>query len=140
MLAECAETAGGAPNLEAIITAYVMPALHLTDRASGSARAIVVQYSLGRVLAMPEVDTMLVRYYDRVRTEFVAALQRAAPRLAAHEVVWRYYWMGGSVMVSLAVPPGMVGPAGGTGQARARRGSSGIAGELIAFLVQGFGS
>jgi AcrR family transcriptional regulator len=138
-LAERSEAAGGAPSLEAIITAYVMPALLLTDEASASARAIVVQYSLGRVLAMPEVDTMLVRYYDRVRTEFVAALQRAAPHLAAHEVVWRYYWMGGSVMVSLAVAPGMVGSAEDAGKARTRGASNGIAGELIAFLVQGFG-
>lgn len=138
-LAERSEAAGGAPSLEAIITAYVMPALLLTDEASASARAIVVQYSLGRVLAMPEVDTMLVRYYDRVRTEFVAALQRAAPHLAAHEVVWRYYWMGGSVMVSLAVPPGMVGSAEAAGRARTHGASSGIAGELVAFLVQGFG-
>ena len=123
--------AGGPPGLDAIITAYVAPAIRLIGEAGGSARAIVVQYSLGRVLAMPQVDTMLVRYYDQVRKQFVAALQNAAPHLSLHEVVWRYYWMGGSVMVSLAVPQGMVG-------AEAR--PEAVAGALIAFLGEGFGA
>ena len=133
-LARCTGRAGGAPDLVAIIAAFVMPAIQLTRVASDSARAIVVQYSLGRVLAMPEVDTMLIRYYDRVRTEFVDALQRAAPHLTRQEVIWRYYWMGGSLMVSLAVPPGMVEPAGES-PASARDLASG----LIGFLAQGFG-
>ena len=48
------------------------------------------------------------RYYARVREAFVAAIQRVVPHLAPHEVVWRYYWIGGSVMVALAVPPGTI--------------------------------
>src|SRR5258708_5598349 len=48
-LAACLEASGGAPTLEDIVTAYVMPALQLTDAANANARAIVVQYSLGRV-------------------------------------------------------------------------------------------
>src|SRR5208283_3559077 len=103
-LTACLARTDAKPTLTDIVTAYVMPALQLTDAASASARAIIVQYSLGRVLAMPEVNQMLVRYYARVREAFVAALQDAVPHLAPHEVVWRYYWMGGSVMVALAVP------------------------------------
>lgn len=124
-LAACTASAKGKPDLPAIIAAFVAPAMALIDDAN--ARAIVVQYSLGRVLALPQVDQMLVRYYDRVRTAFVAALQQAAPHLTEQEMVWRYYWMGGSVMVSLAVPPGMAARAEGM-----------IARELIAFLVRGF--
>ena len=71
-------------------------------------------------------------------TEFVAALQRAAPHLTPQEVVWRYYWIGGSLMVSLAVPPGMVEPLS-NGKARTNSGSDDLARGLIAFLVQGFG-
>jgi AcrR family transcriptional regulator len=126
----CIEAAGGTPALQDIVTAYVMPALQLTEATNASARAIVVQYSLGRVLAMPEVNAMLVRYYARVREAFVAALQAAVPYLAPHEAVWRYYWMGGSVMVSLAVPPGMVDP-----PQPARDGM--MPANLIAFLVEG---
>jgi AcrR family transcriptional regulator len=124
-LAACMASAEGHPTLEAIVTAYVMPALQLTDAASASARAIVVQYSLGRVLALPEVNQMLARYYTRVREAFVAALQQAVPHLAPHEVVWRYYWMGGSVMVALAVPDGVV------------EASRDMPANLIAFLVHG---
>lgn len=140
-LAECVAASGGGPSLEAIVAAYVRPALRLMEGAgpAAGARAIVVQYSLGRVLAMPGVSEMLVRYYDRVREEFVAALHKAAPYLAPHEVVWRYYWMGGSVMVSLAVPPGMAEASpGGAISLRARKARGAMAEELIAFLVQGF--
>jgi len=128
-LTACIDAAGGEPTLPDIVTAYVMPAMQLTDAANASARAIIVQYSLGRVLAMPEADAMLARYYARVREAFVAALQHAVPQLAPHEVVWRYYWMGGSLMVALAVPPGMVEavPAG----------HSTMPANLIAFLVHG---
>jgi AcrR family transcriptional regulator len=133
-LAGCQASAAGNPGLEDIVTAYVMPALQLTDAASASARAIVVQYSLGRVLALPEVNEMLARYYARVREEFVAALQQAVPHLAPHEAVWRYYWMGGSLMVALAVSSGMAdGPVGMAGPAA----SGTMPASLIAFLVQG---
>jgi AcrR family transcriptional regulator len=126
-LEACTEAAGGAPTLEDIVTAYVMPALRLKDEANTNARAVIVQYSLGRVLALPEVNELLVRYYARVREAFVEALQQAVPHLAPQEVVWRYYWMGGSVMVALAVPPGMVE---GTAVDM-------MPADLIAFLAQG---
>jgi AcrR family transcriptional regulator len=126
-LKACTEAAGGAPTLEDIVTAYVMPALRLKDEANTNARAVIVQYSLGRVLALPEVNELLVRYYARVREAFVEALQQAVPYLAPQEVVWRYYWMGGSVMVALAVPPGMVE---GTAVDM-------MPADLIAFLAQG---
>jgi AcrR family transcriptional regulator len=133
----CLTAAGGQPSLEDVVTAYVLPALQLTDAASASARAIVVQYSLGRVLAMPAVDTKLVRYYAGVREAFVDALQKAVPHLAPNEVAWRYYWMGGSLMVALAVPSGMIeGP-----EDRDSRNPSLPSGtmqdNLIAFLVDG---
>ena len=136
-LAACTEAAGGAPTVEDVVTAFVMPALQLTDEANANARAIVVQYSLGRVLALPEVNHMLVRFYARVRDAFVAALQRAVPYLETHQVVWRYYWMGGSVMVALAVPPGMVQAMGGGGGSAGRRVHDAMPAELIAFLARG---
>jgi len=135
-LQACLADADGKPTLESIVTAYVTPALKLTDAASTSARAIVVQYSLGRVLAMPEVNEMLVRYYARVHEAFVAALRDAVPHLAPHEVDWRYYWMGGSLMVALAVPSGVVQAAGGAIPTEHPSYDT-MAANLIAFLVQG---
>jgi AcrR family transcriptional regulator len=136
-LTACIEGADGAPTLEDIVAAYVMPALQLTDVANDSARAIVVQYSLGRVLAAPEVNEMLGRYYARVREAFVAALRRAVSHLAPHEVVWRYYWMGGSVMVALAVPPGMIEASDLAAAAVEPTPRGAMPANLIAFLVQG---
>jgi len=129
----CIDAAGGAPTLEGIITAYVSPALELSTVASASARAIVVQYSLGRVLAMPEVDTKLVRYYASVREAYVPALRKAVPSLTPQEAIWRYYWMGGCVLVSLAVPSGMVEAAGDPACASA----SGVQTDLVGFLAAG---
>ncbi len=136
-LAACMAAADGHPSPEAIVTAFVMPALQLTDTASTSARAIVVQYSLGRVLAMPEINEMLVRYYARVREAFVSALQQALPQLAPHEVVWRYYWMGGSLMVALAVPFAVVEAAGPGANAMAAVQGRTMPANLVAFLAQG---
>ena len=42
-LTACTASAGGYPTLEAIVMAFVMPALRLTDDAGASARAIIVQ-------------------------------------------------------------------------------------------------
>lgn len=136
-LKACLANADGKPTLEGIVTAYVMPALQLSDAAGASARAIVVQYSLGRVLAMPEVNQMLVRYYARVREVFVAALRDAIPHLAPHEVVWRYYWMGGSLMVALAVPAGVVEASDGAVVPTGPAAHGTMPVNLIAFLVQG---
>ena len=136
-LKACLASADGKPTLTDIVTAFVMPALRLTDAAGASARAIVVQYSLGRVLAMPEVNQMLARYYARVREAFVAALQDAVSHLAPHEVVWRYYWMGGSVMVALAVPSGMAEVLDGAVVAPGPESYGTLPANLIAFLVQG---
>ncbi len=121
---------GGNPSLAAIVEAYVLPAAETT---APNARAIVAQYSLGRILAMPGANRMLVRHYDRLRTAYVAALEQALPHLARHEIVWRYYWMGGALMCALAVPPGMIeAPSPDAGEVHA------VAADLVAFLVQGF--
>ena len=139
-LKDCMDQAGGRASLEAIVQAYVLPAAQLADASSASARAIIVQYSLGRILAMPEANQMLVRYYDRLRKEYVAALQRALPELAPHEVIWRYYWMGGCLMCALAVPPGMVEAPAEAGEGRRLGVRESMAESLIGFLVTGFRS
>jgi AcrR family transcriptional regulator len=136
-LKACLSKSGGKPTLEDIVAAYVMPAAQLTDAAGVNARAIVVQYSLGRVLAMPEVNEMLIRYYAEVREAFVSALQDAAPHLAPHEVVWCYYWMGGSLMVALAVPSDAIEAPTGAGEAAGQGAHETMLSHLIAFLVQG---
>jgi AcrR family transcriptional regulator len=133
----CIARAGGNPTLEAIVSAFVMPAWQLADTASTNARAIFVQYSAGRVLAMPEVDEMLSRYYARLREAFVAALQRALPHLAQPDVIWRYYWMGGSLMMTLAVPSETVGAADDPVEETGSGVHAMLPATLIAFLVQG---
>lgn len=136
-LKACLADTGGKPTLESVVIAYVMPALHLASAAGVNARAIVVQYSLGRVLAIPEVNQMLVRYYAQVREAFVSALQDAVPHLAPHEVVWRYYWMGGSLMVALAVPSDAAEASAGAVVPADHGLCDTMPSHLIAFLVQG---
>ena len=135
-LQACLAKARGQPSLEAIVRAYVLPAIELADASDASARAIIVQFSLGRILAMPEANKMLVRHYDRLRTEYVAALKLALPDLEDEEVIWRYYWMGGCLMCTLAVPLGMVSSAPGPKPVL----GPAMANSLVGFLVTGFRS
>jgi AcrR family transcriptional regulator len=134
-LKSCLAEARGRPSVEAIVRAYVMPAIELADASNASARAIIVQFSLGRILAMPEANKMLVRYYDRLRAEYVAAMKSALPDISDEEIIWRYYWMGGCLMCTLAVPPGMINErdaASGAGLV--------MADSLVGFLVTGLRS
>jgi hypothetical protein len=80
---------------------------------------------------------MLVRYYAEVREAFVAALQDAAPHLAAHEVVWCYYWMGGSLMVALAVSSDAIEAPNGAAAPLDHGFYGTMPSRLIAFLVAG---
>jgi AcrR family transcriptional regulator len=138
-LKACLAEARGRPSLEAIVRAYVLPAIELSDASNASARAIIVQFSLGRILAMPEANKMLVRYYDRLRAEYVAAMKLALPDLEDEEVIWRYYWMGGCLMCALAVPLGMVSPRDAASVNAPGLGLS-MADSLVGFLVKGFHS
>lgn len=105
MLKACVASGNRDNHLKGIIKAFVSPALSLVNDASPSARAIIVQYLLGRILAMPEVNEKLMEYYDTVRQDFVSALRQALPDMSERDIVWRYYWMGGCVMTSLAISP-----------------------------------
>ena len=95
---------------------------------------IIVQFSPGRVLALPKVNQMLIRYYAQLREAFVMALRRAVLHLAPHEVVRRYEWMGGSLMVALAVPVGMIEGLDGGGEPAVRSPHGSMSANLIAFL------
>ena len=86
---------------------------------------------------MPEVNQMLIRYYAWVREAFVPAPREAAPHLAPHEVAWRYYWMGVSLMVALAVPSDAVEASDGAVAAEGHAPDGTMPANLIAFLVQG---
>ncbi len=106
MLDTClAEAKGDTPDLRGIISAFVTPPLETSKDGNKSAQAIVVQFLLGRILAMPAVNQKLAQFYDELRQRFVGALRRALPDLTEGELVWRYYWMGGCVMCSLAIDP-----------------------------------
>ncbi len=106
MLESClAEANGGVPDLRGIIRAFVTPPLESSADGNKSAQAIVVQFLLGRILAMPAVNQKLAQFYDELRQRFVAALRQVLPDQTESELVWRYYWMGGCVMCSLAIDP-----------------------------------
>jgi AcrR family transcriptional regulator len=132
LLDECiAASAPKRPPLDGIVRAFVQPALDLMSDASPSARAIIVQFLLGRILAMPEVNRRLTHYYDELRIRFVAALRQALPRISERDAAWRYYWMGGCVMCSLAIDPAVAAELGGTEPATPDPES------LIGFVVKG---
>ena len=69
------------------------------------------------------------------RRRAVAALRQALPHLAPHEVIWRYYWMGGSLMVALAVPSGTIEAPDDDDEPAPLSRHGTMSANLIAFLV-----
>jgi hypothetical protein len=67
--------------------------------------------------ARPATAGFLLLHRDAAWRHIIArrcVIWMTAPGLAPHEVVWRYYWMGGSVIVALAAAPGMIEPPDGS--------------------------
>ena len=84
--------AKGQPTVEALIDAFVGPALRLANdpHRSGIARVL-----LGRCLSSPDeqMRTLLLRLFGGVLERFIAAFALALPHLDNDEILWRMFFM-----------------------------------------------
>lgn len=97
-------TAAGSPiELEAILDAWVMPALRM-GQAPGSKR---FKRLLGRVYSEPgsELQTLLRELFGEVLQRFSAAISRALPDLPREELMWRVHFMLGAMIHTIADQP-----------------------------------
>jgi AcrR family transcriptional regulator len=87
--------AQGSYTLEALIEAFVAPALRMC--AHDPRRGAVAPRLLGRCLSSADEDTqvLLLRLFKEIIERFTAAFARALPDMPRHEVLWRLFFLVG---------------------------------------------
>jgi hypothetical protein len=135
MLGECAEAPGRPPLLEQILTAFLHPALTLgtEPRFGGPAFAKL----RARLSIEPETVSrrILGKAFDESSRAFLAALERALPDCPKAEMQWRFHFLLGTMVYSMAnggriqsITRGACDPGDGSATLR----------HLIPFLAAGF--
>jgi AcrR family transcriptional regulator len=94
--------AGGAPNLEAIIRAFISPGLRMMEDAKGGGRNFI--RLLGRTYTEPAkgIRQLIGQMYAPAMQRYKAALERALPQMPPDELVWRMHFMFGTLAYTLA--------------------------------------
>jgi AcrR family transcriptional regulator len=90
------------PSPEAIIRAFIGPGLRLLEDAKGGGRNFV--RLLGRAYTEPNkaVRQLIGQMYAPAMQRYKSALERALPQLPREELVWRMYFMFGTLAYTLA--------------------------------------
>jgi len=113
-LLDALEGAGDAPpSLERIVEAFVRPALRLKRTRATEWR--VLRRLLGHTLSLPSgsVREMFLEQFGDVVRRFTEAIGRALPELAPQEVLWRFLFMVGAIVHTLAMSEDMPRISGG---------------------------
>jgi len=101
LLEEC-EASGGPPAVEEIVHAFVQPSLSLWKAPGcGPHTPIAVSQFLARAFVSPGEHDFLSKYYEPVRSRFIAALGRRLPHLELSELLWRYNMMVGALVYAM---------------------------------------
>ena len=97
-----AEAGEKAPDLEAIIRAFLTPALRL---AGASPARRVVMGLLGQAMSQPDerIRRLFITQFTEVGSRFQAALARAVPSLPPEEIFWRLMFMIGAMVHSMTL-------------------------------------
>jgi AcrR family transcriptional regulator len=104
-------TGGGASTLEAVLEAFILPAVRRAlDEPQGTTQ---FRKLMGRCFHEPnaELDALLQGHFEPVARRFDAALSRAMPELSREDVFWRMHLTLGALHHSLMMldrqPPGL---------------------------------
>ena len=94
--------AGGTPDADAIIRAFVGPSLRMMEDAKGGSRNFI--RLLGRTYTEPAkaVRLLIGQMYAPTMERYKAALERALPQMPRDELVWRMHFMFGTLAYTLA--------------------------------------
>lgn len=96
---------GGEPvALSDIIEAFILPAFTVgRDPVHGGERFVRL---MGRIYTEPggELNDLLVQQFGSVMRRFTRALERALPHLSREEVLWRFHFMVGTMIHTVADP------------------------------------
>ncbi len=98
LLDECESQADAQPpSIEGILEAMLAPALRLQFQKRGGKHFMCL---MGRLYSEPRADELKMLFFaefKEVFKRFTAALQRALPDLSKQELVWRFFFMIGSM-------------------------------------------
>ncbi|MFT5087957.1 MAG: AcrR family transcriptional regulator [Candidatus Latescibacterota bacterium] len=86
------------PALEAVLNAFLSPALHLDSQREYSGKHIMCL--MGRLYSEPraeELKGMFFAEFKEVFERFIPALQRSLPTVAKVDILWRFFFMVGSM-------------------------------------------
>ena len=96
------ETSGRAADADAIIRAFVGPSLRMIEDARSGGRNFI--RLLGRTYTEPAkpIRILIGQLYAPTMERYKAALERALPHMPREELVWRMYFMFGTLAYTLA--------------------------------------
>ena len=104
--------AAGSPiELEAILDAWVMPALRMGQSPEGKR----FKRLLGRIYSEPgdSLQTLLRELFGEILQRFSAAIGRTLPELSSEELMWRVHFMLGAMIHTVADQPSIRAFSGG---------------------------
>ena len=103
--------AGTAIELEAILDAWVLPALRMGQSPEGKR----FKRLLGRIYSEPgdSLQTLLRELFGEILQRFSAAIGRTLPELSAEELMWRVHFMLGAMIHTVADQPSIRAFSGG---------------------------
>ena len=104
--------AAGSPiELEAILDAWVMPALRMGQSPEGKR----FKRLLGRIYSEPgdSLQTLLRELFGEILQRFSAAIGRTLPQLSTEELMWRVHFMLGAMIHTVADQPSIRAFSGG---------------------------
>lgn len=103
---------GRTPSIEELVDAFVRPILHLRLESLGHERALVVMQFQARAVSHPgEAEFSYLKvHFEPLRSRFMSALSAILPHLTIEDVIWRYNFMCGAILYSMAGPMRMLHP------------------------------
>lgn len=133
---------GPAATLEDLVDAFVRPILHLRQDSLGHERALVVMQFQARAVSHPgEAEFSYLKvHFEPLRSRFMSALSAVLPHLALEDVIWRYNFMCGAILYSMAGPMRMLHPPESMAGAQLKDAANEEAAidHLVRFLAAGF--
>lgn len=131
LLAECREAAGRPPLLHQIIAAFLEPGM----RGSHGGATFARLRARMAADASDETRALMAKYFDRSSAMFLAALAAALPHLPPRDLHWRFHFMLGTMVYTMANPGRIQALTGGACDPADMDASLAY---LVPFLAQGF--
>ncbi len=92
--------AGGPPSIEATVNAFVAPAMRLAHDPAGGGESFMLL--IGRLYSEPgDLAFKITEQFAEVFQRFTSALSRSLPHLSQTDLLWRFFFMVGSMSMPL---------------------------------------